>query len=256
MEVLTAAYTDVGIKKATNQDSICLKIAETPVGKVVLAVICDGMGGLSKGELASTTVINAFSNWFEHKLPDQLVEEDFNRNIQSCWDQMLKEMNERIGAYGRKERIQLGTTVTALLLIDTKFMLIGHVGDSRVYRLNDGIQVLTEDQTVVGRELKNGNITPEQAKVDPRRNVLLQCIGASKVVEPDYISDQPKIGEVYVLCSDGFRHMISEQEIYDAFSPEKMIDEKYMQEKAIEMVELNKQRQETDNISVVLIKMM
>lgn len=256
MEVLTAAYTDVGIKKATNQDSICLKIAETPVGKVVLAVICDGMGGLSKGELASTTVINAFSNWFEQKLPNQLVEDDFNRNIQTYWDQMLKEMNERIGAYGRKERIQLGTTVTALLIIDTKFMLIGHVGDSRVYRLNDRIQVLTEDQTVVGRELKNGNITPEQAKVDPRRNVLLQCIGASKVVEPDFIPAQPKTGEVYVLCSDGFRHMISEQEIYDAFSPAKMIDEKDMQEKAIEMVELNKQRQETDNISVVLIKMM
>ncbi|MGM0903005.1 MAG: PP2C family protein-serine/threonine phosphatase [Bacillota bacterium] len=253
MDVLAAAYTDRGIKKPTNQDSLCLKIADTSVGKVVLAVICDGMGGLSKGELASANVINAFSAWFEEELPSQLASGDYD-DIQYHWNRIVKEQNQRIAEYGRKERIQLGTTWTSLLLIGSEFLLIGHVGDSRVYRIDHQLEVLTEDQTVVGREIKRGNMTREQAKLDPRRNVLLQCIGASKVVEPQFLSGRPVPGEVYMLCSDGFRHMITEEEIANAISPSVLTDEGTMKQKAIELVELNKQRQETDNISVLLMK--
>lgn len=255
MEVLTAICTDIGIKKATNQDSLCLRIADTSVGKIVLAIICDGMGGLSKGEVASASVVNAFSDWFEKELPTQLAKNDYDE-IQYRWERIIKEQNQRISEYGRKVSIQLGTTLTALLLIDTKFLFIGHVGDSRVYRINHKLEILTEDQTVVGREIKRGNLTPEQAKFDPRRNVLLQCIGASKLVEPQFIYGTPIQGEVYMLCSDGFRHMISEVEIYKAFSPQALMDEADMKNKAVELVELNKHRQELDNISVMLIKIL
>lgn len=253
MEVLSVAYTDVGIQKQTNQDSLCIKIAETSVGKVTLAVICDGMGGLAKGEVASASVINAFSEWFEKELPTYLAKNNLD-DIQYRWDQIIKEQNQRIAAYGKSINIQLGTTLTAMLLIDTKFMLIGHVGDSRVYRLNKHLEVLTDDQTVVGREIKRGNMTPEQAQQDPRRNVLLQCIGASKTVVPEYITGKVEQGDVYLLCSDGFRHMITDQEIYYAFSPEVLTDENVMEIKMKELVELNKQRNETDNISVLLLK--
>jgi PPM family protein phosphatase len=255
MEVLTAAYSDIGIKKATNQDSLCVKVAETSLGKVVLAVICDGMGGLSKGEVASASVVNAFSEWFEQELPVQLAHGDMDE-IRYRWDRIIKEQNQRIAEYGRRVRIQLGTTLTALLLIDSKFMLIGHVGDSRVYRLDQKLEVLTEDQTVVGREIRRGTLTPEQAKNDPRRNVLLQCIGASKLVEPQFVAGTPERGDVYLLCSDGFRHMVSEAEIYQAFSPASLRDEAIMESKAKEMVELNKQRLETDNITLVLVKIL
>lgn len=251
MDVLTAVYTDIGIKKETNQDSLCVKVADTSVGKVVLAVVCDGMGGLSKGEVASASVIHAFSDWFEKELPLYLAKNEWN-DIQYHWDRMIKEQNQRIAAYGRKVNIQLGTTLTALLIIDTKFMLIGHVGDSRVYRINKELEVITDDQTVVGREVKRGNMTPDQAKLDPRRNVLLQCIGASKLVEPDYIKSRAVPGDVYLLCSDGFRHMITNDEIYHAFSPHVTFDEDYLENKAKELVELNKQRNETDNITAVL----
>lgn len=255
MEVLTATCTDLGIKKATNQDSLCLKVAETSIGKIVLAIICDGMGGLAKGEVASASVVTAFSDWFEKELPAQLAHQDYDE-IRYRWDRIIKEQNQRIAEYGRSIRIHLGTTLTALLLLDTKFMLIGHVGDSRVYRINRELEVLTEDQTVVGRELKRGNLTPAEAKVDPRRNVLLQCIGASILVEPQFITGTPMRGDVYMLCSDGFRHMISEEEIYQAFSPQVLIDEDSMKNKAVELVELNKARQELDNISVMLIKIL
>ncbi|WP_462410827.1 PP2C family protein-serine/threonine phosphatase [Neobacillus sp. Marseille-QA0830] len=253
MEILTATYTDVGIRKATNQDSLCLKIAETSVGKVVLAVICDGMGGLSKGEVASASVIHAFSEWFDKELATQLGKGDMDE-IQYRWERMIKEQNQRIAEYGQRIKIQLGTTLTALLLIDTKFMLIGHVGDSRVYRICDRLEVLTEDQTLVAWEVKRGSITQEQAQIDPRRNVLLQCIGASKLVEPQFITGRPVPGEVYMLCSDGFRHMITEDEMFDAFSPQTLINETVMEQKAKQLVELNKQRNETDNITVMLVK--
>ncbi|MEW8985706.1 MAG: protein phosphatase 2C domain-containing protein [Bacillus sp. (in: firmicutes)] len=221
----------------------------------MLAFICDGMGGLAKGEVASASVVSAFSDWFENELPSQLTHNDFDE-IQYRWERIIREQNQRIAEYGRNIRIQLGTTLTALLLIDTKFMLIGHVGDSRVYRINTKLEVLTEDQTVVGREVRRGVLTPEQAKIDPRRNVLLQCIGASKLVEPEFIRGTPERGDVYMLCSDGFRHMISEDEIYQAFSPQELMDEAVMKNKAVELVELNKQRQELDNISVMLVKIL
>jgi len=253
MNVLTATYTDKGIKKPSNQDSLCLKIADTSVGKVVLAVICDGMGGLSKGEVASASVVNAFSAWFEEELPAQLATMDFD-DIEYRWRRIVKEQNQRIAEYGRKHKLQLGTTWTALLVIDSNLFMIGHVGDSRVYRIHQQLEVLTEDQTVVGREMKRGTMTPEQAKLDPRRNVLLQCIGASKVVEPQFLHGRPQPGEVYMLCSDGFRHMITANEIADAFSPSVLMDEETMELKAKQLVELNKQRQETDNITVLLLK--
>ncbi|WP_019153869.1 PP2C family protein-serine/threonine phosphatase [Robertmurraya massiliosenegalensis] len=255
MKVLTATCTDVGITKETNQDSLCLKVAETSIGTIVLAVICDGMGGLSKGEVASASVVNAFSKWFDEELPIYLAKNEVNK-IQHRWNQMIQDQNQKIGAYGKEINVKLGTTWTALLFIDTKFMLIGHVGDSRVYRIQHKLEVLTEDQTVVGRDVRSGKLTTEQAKSDPRRNVLLQCIGASKIVEPQFIQGTAVPGEVYMLCSDGFRHMITEDEMYDALSPQVLGNETVMEEKAKELVELNKQRQETDNISVMLIKIL
>jgi PPM family protein phosphatase len=255
MDVLSAVCTDVGNRKSTNQDSLCLRIADTSVGKVVLAVICDGMGGLSKGEVASASVVHAFSEWFETELSAQLAKKDLD-DIQYRWGRLMKEQNQRIADYGRKIRAQLGTTLTALLVIDSQFLLIGHVGDSRVYRINQQLEILTEDQTVVGREIRSGTLTPEQAKKDPRRNVLLQCIGASKIVEPQFVYGKPVPGEVYLLCSDGFRHEITEDEIFQAFSPQLLTNEKVMEQQVKAMIELNKQRQEKDNITAVLIKIL
>lgn|SRR5690606_4641703 len=253
MEILTAVHTDTGLKKKNNEDSICIKVADTSIGKVVLAVICDGMGGLSKGEVASSNVIHAFSDWFENELPIQLSQSNWG-DIQYRWDRIIKEQNQRIASYGKKIGSNLGTTLTAMLVVGSEFMLIAHVGDTRLYRLDSGIHQLTEDQTLVAREIRKGRLNPEAVKTDPRRNVLLQCIGASRIVEPDFIQGRAKPGEVYILCSDGFRHMITEEEMYHAFLPESIQDEIEMEKQAKRLVELNKERQETDNISVVVVK--
>ena len=220
-------------------------------------VICDGMGGLKKGEVASAAVIEVFSKWFENELPCLLALKNPAEEIRYRWDRMIKEQNQVIAEYGRRYHMQLGTTVTAMLFFDSDSYLIGHVGDSRSYRITDSaIEALTLDQTVVANEVRLGRLTPEQAERDPRRNVLLQCVGASRIVEPDYIFGKAAAGECYMMCSDGFRHVVTAGEIQRAFSPRNSNSEAEMKESLTELIELNKTRGETDNISAILIKIM
>jgi serine/threonine protein phosphatase PrpC len=253
MQVLTAYHTDIGIEKKTNQDSLCIQVAESPLGKIVMAVVCDGMGGLSKGELASASVIRAFKKWFDTELARQFTE-NAEEDIRHRWDRIIREQNQRIGAYGKSKRINLGTTLTALLIVENKFYLIGHIGDTRAYCITNRLEQLTKDHTVIQNEISKGRLTVEEAETDSRKNVLLQCIGESKTVDPDYINGKPEIGDVYMICTDGFRHLISPEEIYTAFKPSVINSESDMEQKAKELVELNKQRGEKDNITVVLIK--
>ena len=132
--------------------------------------------------------------------------------------------------------------------------LVVHVGDSRLYFLDDtAIHQLTTDHTFIARELKKGTMTLEQAKVDKRRNMLLQCVGASAQVEPEILYGNIKRG-VFLLCSDGFRHEISEAEIFQTLHAGVLPDQKMMKKQLHHLIELVKQRQERDNISAILIK--
>lgn len=253
MEFLVSACSDVGIRKKVNEDSFCIKEAETAIGKVLLTVVCDGMGGLAKGELASATVIRAFSQWFEVELPNLIQNEFRAEDVTERWNNMIKDLNMNIGNYGARCGSMLGTTVTAALMYQDK-LIVGHVGDSRLYSIYNDVEQLTEDQTVVQRDVNSGKITAEQAKVDPRKNVLLQCVGASKVVNPEFKIQKLNKDTTYILCSDGFRHEITEDEIFLSFNPIKLKDEATIERNAKKLVEINKDRREKDNITVVVVK--
>lgn len=251
MRFTAIADTDVGISKDTNQDSVLIKHAQCDADEVLMAVVCDGMGGLAKGELASATVIRAFNEWFDKELPYELENPDM-QVIGGRWSLMLKDLNVKIQEYGRKYNADLGTTFSGILFIGNEY-LIAHVGDTRVYQIGNEISQLTTDQTFIAREISRGTLTAEQAKTDKRRNMLLQCIGASKVVEPQLIYGTTKKGS-YTLCSDGFRHEITEAEIFDKLQPGKQKNKKEMHANAQYLIEQVKQRNEKDNISVILIK--
>ena len=253
MNFLTAVHTDVGIKKHTNQDSILIKEANTDYGKICLAVICDGMGGLWKGELASATLIRSFSKWFEEKFPDYLSTGMKSQVIQRSMEKVITTCGSRISHYAAKEHSLMGTTVVALLLTEKKYYVI-HVGDSRGYELTSHMIQLTKDQTVVQREIDRGRMTKEEAQKDPRKNVLLQCVGASDLIKPAFYEGVTKKNSCYLLCSDGFYRVIKPQEIYQRLNPSRMSSEKVMENQLINLTELNKYRKEIDNISAVLIK--
>lgn len=253
MDVITAYHTDVGTQKKINEDSLCLQVAETEIGVVVLAIVCDGMGGLQRGELASANVADAFKQWFETDFSALINEPDLREKVFEQWADIMNTQNQDIVAYGASKHIVLGTTTSVLLLIGAGKYLIGHIGDSRVYCINESIQQLTDDQTVVNEEIKRGNLTPEEAEKDSRRNVLLQCIGATPSLVPSFSFGDVQEGDLYLLCSDGFRHEISPKEIAMHLNPRNVSSEAQLQQVLQMLVELNIQRGERDNITALAI---
>ena len=250
----TAYQTDIGLKKKSNQDSILLKGIGNATEEILLAIICDGMGGMSKGELASATTVQAFSKWlteeFVKRGRDWAAEE-----IENQWRAVLNAVNAKLIAYGQEQRLELGTTVTVVLLFQDGDYFIGHVGDTRAYHVGMHLEQLTEDHTFVAREVQKGRMTPEQAQNDSRRNVLLQCIGVNEFFEMQFLQGSIGQGEAMLLCSDGFRHKITADEIYVELKPESIQNENDIRRKLQKLIQLNKQRQETDNISAVYIKL-
>ncbi len=252
-DFLTAYHTDIGNTKKTNQDSLLVQCMETEQGEVLFAAICDGMGGMEKGELASATVVLALSDWFSKTFAaKRLAWED--KEIQQQWQELLEKVNTKLIQYGGEKHIQLGTTVTAILIYPSGKYLFLHIGDTRIYQLNNQIVQLTEDHTYIAREVKKGNMTAAQAAADSRRNVLLQCIGVINYFEPQAATGTLERNDGLLLCSDGFRHVVAEAELLEALQPDKLCTEKDMKEELMRLVELNKQRQETDNISAIYIK--
>ena len=253
MNYIVSANTDIGTVKSTNQDSLSVKVINTSIGRMSFAILCAGMGGLAKGEVASASVIRAFDNWVRSELPllcnaplDEAV-------IHAQWENILLDQNVMIKNYGARQGVRLGTTAVVMLLTDDRYFVM-NVGDSRAYEISQTLNQLTNDQTFVAREVALGNMTPEQAEVDERRSVLLQCIGASEEVYPDFFSGKTLANATYMLCSDGFRHEVTADEIFNAFRPEAMTNESVMNQSTVNLIELNKQRNERDNISVVLVR--
>ena len=253
MNFLSAYHTDVGIKKKNNQDSLLIHQAQTEKGNVLLAVVCDGMGGLAKGEVASACMIRAFSKWFCTELP-QIISSGMEPDmLRASWENLVDAVNEQITDYGDRLGISLGTTCVALLIVENTYYLM-NIGDSRAYLLSDNIYQLTKDQTYVQREIDEGRMTYEQSLVDPKRSVLLQCVGASVEIEPDFFMGDVYINQCFMLCCDGFRHVVTPQEMYQLLNPAAAGSKEVMLRNLNYLTELNKSRMETDNITACLIR--
>lgn len=252
MKFITECYTDIGVFREVNQDAICIMQAHIDEQNVCMLIICDGMGGLSKGELASATVIKAFAKGFEEKLPE-LIKNHSLEQIQKLWEKELLYWSDRLKAYGMQHQILLGTTFSGMLFINEHYIW-AHVGDSRIYEINEFmVEQLTEDHTVVARELARGTMTLEEAERSKLKNKLTQCIGASKELTPQLGTGIAQNGTSFLLCSDGFYHTISKDEMMEiqrgSYTTE--IDlEKFCHL----TVQTAIQRGEKDNISVIVLK--
>lgn len=260
-----AVASDVGLVKHVNQDSVAVKVANTPYGEIALVILCDGMGGLSHGEVASSHVVLNFDKWFKTTCMSIIKSNDIFSDLKDSWDELIKKCNADIVEYGTKQNTNVGTTVTAMLLFNGIYY-IANVGDGRVYELgtNNTINQITRDQTFIQREIEMGRMTKEQAMNDPRKNVLLQCVGVNNLVVPDFACGEIIDKGTYLLCSDGFRHVISSEEIYNScfvsIENYRQCDRKVLQDAMRQqisyLIELNKTRNERDNITAVLVTVM
>ena len=251
MKFMAVAETDIGISKQSNQDSVLIKHATYDGGEVLMTIVCDGMGGLSKGELASAAVIRRFSDWFDLELCYELDNPDLNL-IGDRWATILSEMNGRIQNRSRQLNLRMGTTFCGVLLLNDEILAV-NVGDSRAYRIDLTLTQITTDHSFVAREVSLGNMTPQQAKVDRRRNLLLQCVGASESIAPEIITGLGKPC-CYLLCSDGFHHELDDAEIINYLNPDHQTDKNAMHRNLRDLIQLDMQRGETDNITAILVK--
>lgn len=254
MYFVASHFSAVGISKSVNQDSVCIRQAKCNRKNYLMAVICDGMGGMEQGEVASKAGVQCFYDWFEKRLP-KIIKECSLDVILNDWKRMIPRLNDTLCQYGKNNNIRLGTTLSAIFIDDDGRYVIAHVGDSRIYEIREGVRMLTQDQSLVADEARRGVISWQQAKVDERRNILLECIGISEKVNPMYATGKLlKRRSQVLLCSDGFCHEINEREISKKLG--KGFRKKQDILEALKELEWTcEKRGEQDNISAILISM-
>lgn len=248
MEMYTAHVTDVGQKK-TNQDSLMVTRVRDAAGPFAFTAVCDGMGGYEKGELASAEVVKAFDGWFGENMADLAAGRLDPGQIRASWKGIVAGENNRLRNYGQEKGVRLGTTAACALILRDKYYIL-NVGDSRVYQITGaGAKILTRDQTLVMREVEAGRLAYEDMERDPRRSILLQCIGAMDSVEIEFYTGNIEENSVFMVCSDGFRHLNSQAEIGGFLNPAGIFSEEELGARLVQLMRQALARGEKDNVT-------
>lgn len=197
--------THRGMVRKENQDSYAiLELSE----KALVCVVCDGMGGAAAGALAGSLACDAFVEYLKEHL----------KSASQMSKQMRKAVEEANRAVYEKAATDpslhgMGTTLTAICIWD-KDVCVVNVGDSRVYEVSEaGIACLTVDHSVVELMVQRGELTSEQAKHYPGKNMITRAVGTDASVQCDVFTYRHTEGSAYVLCSDGLSNQLADQEL-------------------------------------------
>lgn len=174
-----------------------------------LFIVADGMGGHAAGEVASEMAVQTI----ERELQD--LKDPNERDAEEKLAEALRKANRTIHdrTITEVDKQGMGTTASVLVVWASKY-LIGQVGDSRVYLLRDGeLQQLTKDHSYVQEQVDAGFLTPEQARYHPYSNVITRCVGASPEVEPDIYEGEVKVGDLFLVASDGLTGMVDDRRL-------------------------------------------
>jgi len=205
------AKTDVGKARSTNEDFYYVSDEDESLKLYILA---DGMGGYNGGEIASRLGAMSVKGYIESNF-DKISYEKENileliRNAIEYANMVVYEKSKE-----NEELQNMGTTLEVCLIYNNR-AFIGHVGDSRIYRIRkDFIRRLTQDHSYVQQLVKDGTITKEEAEHHPKKNMLMKALGCTPFVEPDVTVKGFLKDDIIVMCSDGLTNMVSEQEIYE-----------------------------------------
>lgn len=229
--------TDTGLKRENNEDVFSLSPEED------FCLAADGMGGAAAGEVASKifaeTALEIFSD-NTHRSEKEIL-----YRVQKVYSIANKKILEHVAQHPSHQG--MGCTAELLAFFDEGFIL-GHIGDSRTYRLRDGqLEQLTQDHTLVQQQLQEGLISPDQAKNHPMRNVIFRAVGVKKELTIDLLDGKFYPEDLFLLCSDGLTDMIQDDQIQDILCAD--ID---LNRKAEDLIESAKIAGGIDNITVVL----
>ena len=237
------ARSDKGKVREINQDYFYIS---NSLDEVQLYILADGMGGYNGGEIASSLAVQTAKNYIENNFKE--IEKDRDSIIQLLGSSM--EYANMVVYEKSKENPELqgmGTTLEICLIYNNK-VYIGHVGDSRIYRIRKQfIRKLTQDHSYVQKLVKEGTITNEQAEHHPQKNMLMKALGCNAFVEPDVMVKGFLKDDIIIMCSDGLSNMVDQETIYEMAS-------KNIEQATKDLVQLAKDRGGYDNITVVIIR--
>lgn len=203
--------TDRGRVRTDNQDAYF-------AGKItdgsVFAVVCDGMGGANAGNVASELAVRHISEYVIRSYRDGMDMTDTEKTLKNAIVSANISLYDK--AVNNAELAGMGTTAVAAFVKDGT-AVIAHVGDSRIYLVNGEIKQLTRDHSVVQSLIESGKITPEDAKVHPRKNVITRALGAEEDVAVDSDCLNLSNGDTLLLCSDGLTNFLDDKDILTVF---------------------------------------
>ena len=217
MKLEYSGRTDVGLKRGHNEDTY--KVVDSHG----LYMVADGMGGHSSGEVASRMACEAVAEFFRETAEDEELTWPFKMDKGVSYEAnrlavSVKLANLRIHECAQSNPAQrgMGTTIASVRFTDGS-LVIGHVGDSRVYRIREGLMVqLTEDHSLLNDYIKMKDLTAEEIENFPHKNVIVRALGMKETVAVDLSIEEAEAGDIYLLCSDGLCGMITDDEIADA----------------------------------------
>lgn len=214
------AKSDIGKARDMNQDSYY--ISDLEKDEIKLYILADGMGGYKGGEIASSLAVASSRNYIFNNFKNTKKDrESILELIRETVEYANKVVYER--SQEDTELQDMGTTLDVCLIYNNK-VFIGHVGDSRVYRIRKNIiRKITIDHSYVEKLVREGTITKEEAYNHPKKNMLMKALGCNSFVEPDLICKGFFKDDILLMCSDGLTNMLRDNEIYDLLlnNPEK-----------------------------------
>lgn len=246
--------TDVGITRTLNEDSLftvetsrVIKSISSPLG---IYIVADGMGGHAAGEVASSTIVNSFAELSFRDLLQTSLKSDEPVNYSNWLKEAVQTANKNVLDIRKSTGSDLGSTFVGAL-IENNNAYIAHVGDSRAYLItSNNIQQITTDHSLVERLVATGQITAEEARYHPQRNVIYRTIGDKANIEVDMNTLTLKEGDILILCSDGLSGMVTDEDmlrlIKNAPSPQAACDR---------LIDAANAAGGEDNITVVIVEM-
>jgi protein phosphatase len=238
LKLEVAGLTDVGCKRSNNEDSFGYDLAAQ------LFVVCDGMGGMAAGEVASSTAVHQLLQFFNHHATSAAA-------VEERLYQAIVHANQEVRTLSQeKEELRgMGTTLVAACL-DGRKIVIGNVGDSRAYFLrNGGCVQITQDHSYLAEQVRNGVMTADDADASPLQSLITRAIGTADSVEPDLFSAALEPGDMVLLTTDGLTRYA------DAGAIAKIVlANPDMQQTCQSLIDTAKEQGAVDNVTCLLLR--
>lgn len=235
--------TDVGGVRTQNQDSYYIDLI--PEDRMSILVVCDGMGGAKAGNIASEMAVGAYVEELKDELRPQMTAKQLEKAVRRALEYANESVHEK--SRSSSEYSGMGTTLVSCITIGNTALVV-NVGDSRAYLINNkGIEQITRDHSMVEELVERGEITREEAKKHPSKNLITRALGTGSRIHGDFYTVKLKNGDHILLCSDGVSNILSDQELlYEVIHNE---EKETCCQRLINMV---KERGAPDNATVVV----